>query len=72
MNNQLNELREKMIHETEAFLDQGLQPDSQAPKATQASSTSAPQPPPQDRSDDRPYFFPTWHEWMPASQTSSP
>jgi hypothetical protein len=70
MNTQLNELREKMIHETEEFLDVGLQHDSHAPRLSKASSFAATRPH-QEWSDDRPYFFPPWREWTPASQLSA-
>ena len=70
MNTQLTELREKMIHDTEAFLDRGLQQDPQATQATEASSLAAPKSQP-DPVHCRPYFFPTWHEWKPEPQISS-
>jgi len=70
MNDHLNELREKMIHDTEEFLDHNLQPGSHAPGPLRISahSTAEPQPNPPD---DRPYFFPTWHEWAPERQMRS-
>ncbi len=70
MNVPLNELRQKMIQETEQFLGRSLQHDSQAPEEmTEASSLPVPQPGP---SDDRPYFSLVWLEWIPVSQVSAP
>ena len=40
MNDHLNELREKMIHDTEEFLDHNLQPGSHAPGLLRISAHS--------------------------------
>jgi hypothetical protein len=70
MNTQLDQLREKMIHETEAFLGQSLHDGSPIPQLRRVppQGTTPAQP---EQPDDRPYFFPAWHDWAPHPQAHS-
>jgi hypothetical protein len=70
MNSPLNELREKMIHETEEFLDHNLQDGVPTPQLPRISVHPAMQPE-HEPSDHRPYFIPSWHDWAPQPQANS-